>query len=212
MLMFMLILLSIPVSSALAEEDEAPTTFPTQKSYAECVEDPESLLALSFQDFDQGVTPVEGGPREESGWRTIGRQKGCETATADLISQWRVRHNEELQPYFRSFMALHEGQLRAGGGDYSAAIPLIEKGRRAFSGAAGEAYMDALLAFLQSDYDALIAARERLLAVPEPANWPDQQRRFREQAGQEMEWPVNIEATNKLVSCFGKPYPVFGEC
>ena len=68
------------------------------------------------------------------------------------------------------------------------------------------------MAFLRSDHDALIAARERLLAVPEPANWAELQRKFKEQAGQDMKWPLNIEATDTLVRCFGKDYPVMGEC
>lgn len=164
---------------------------------------------MSFEDFDQGIQPVADGPRKESGWREIANQEGCETAVAILISQWRDRHGASLNPFLQSFIAFHEGQLRAAGGDYSAAIPLIEAGRGAFSDAAGQAYVDAILAFLRSDRDALIAARERLLAVPEPPNWPEMQRAYKEQAGQEMKWPRNIEATDTLVRCFGKPY---GEC
>lgn len=186
--------------------------FAPQKPYAECVKDPESYLALSQQDFDQGVRPTADGPRQEWGWREIARQEGCETAAADLIAQWRERHGASLDPRTRSFMAFHEGQVRAGGGDNAGAIPLIEAGRLSFSGAVGEAYVDAILAFLRSDRPALLAARERLLAVPEPANWPEMQRRFKEQAGQDMKWPMNIEATDTLVRCFGKPYPVWGGC
>lgn len=186
--------------------------FAPQKPYSECVKDPESYLALSFEDFDQGVQPVADGPRQEWGWREIARQKGCETAAAILISKWRARHGASLDRYRQSFMAFHEGQVRAGGGDYASAIPLIEAGRYAFSGPAGQAYVDAVLAFLRSDRDALIAARERLLAVPEPPNWPEMQRRYKEKAGQDMKWPLNIEATDMLVRCFGQPYPVFGEC
>lgn len=167
---------------------------------------------MSYRDFDQGVRPVADGPRQESGWREIARRGGCDTAVAILISQWRERHGASLDSREQSFMAFHEGQLRAGGGDYSGAIPLIEAGRGFFSDAAGQAYVDAMLAFLRSDRDALIAARERLLAVPEPPNWPELQRAFKEQAGQDMKWPLNIEATDTLVRCFGKPYPVFGQC
>jgi len=168
---------------------------------------------MSFADFDQGVRPVADGPRQEWGWREIARQEGCDTAVAMLISQWRERHGASLNPPQQSFIAFHEGQLRAGSGDYSAAIPLIEEGRRyMFADAAGQAYVDAIVAFLRSDRDALIAARERLLAVPEPLNWPELQRKFKEQAGQDMKWPRNIEATDALVRCFGKPYSAYGEC
>ena len=190
----------------------AALTFAPQKPYAECVQDPESYLAMSFQEFDQGVQPVADGPRKEWGWREIANQEGCDTASAILISQWRDRHGASLDRFRQSFIAFHEGQLRARGGDYPGAIPLIEEGRIAFGDAAGQAYVDAIVAFLRSDRDALIAARERLLAVPEPPNWPELQRRFKEQAGQDMRWPLNIEATDALVRCFGKPYSLLGEC
>ncbi|WP_305097724.1 hypothetical protein [Croceibacterium aestuarii] len=167
---------------------------------------------MSYQDFDQGVQPVADEPRKEWGWREIAKQEGCETAVAILISQWRERHDASLNPFVRSFLAFHEGQFRAAGGDYSGAIPLIEEGRGAFGDAAGQAYVDAIIAFLRSDRHALIAARERLLAVPEPSNWPELQRRFKEEAGQDMKWPRNIEATDVLVECFGKPYSALGEC
>ena len=191
---------------------KASSSGTAQKSYSECVQDPERYLAMSFQDFDQGIQPVAGAPRKEWGWREVANQGGCETAAAILISQWRERHGASLNPFLQSFIAFHEGQLRATGGDYTAAIPLIEAGRGFFSDAAGQAYVDAILAFLRSDRGALLAARERLLAVPEPPNWPELQRAFKEQAGQEMKWPRNIEATETLVRCFGRPYSALGEC
>jgi hypothetical protein len=183
-----------------------------QKPYAECVKDPETYLAMSYPDFDQGVRPVAGASRQEWGWREIANQEGCETAAAILISQWRERHGASLDPRSQSFLAFHEGQMRATGGDYQTAIPLIEAGRGFFNDPAGQAYVDAMVAFLRSDRDALIAARERLLAVPEPANWAETQRAFKEQAGQDMKWPLNIEATDSLVRCFGKPYADGGKC
>ena len=76
----------------------AGLTFAPQKTYAECVPDPESYLAMSFQEFDQGVQPVADGPRKEWGWREIAKQEGCDTAVADLISQWRERHGASLSP------------------------------------------------------------------------------------------------------------------
>ena len=207
-------LLALGMVSTPAWGKEPPQpSFAPQRPFAECVADAQSLLALSFEDFDQGVQPVAGGPREEWGWRPIARQPGCETAAADLISQWRARHGEELPAMLRSFMAFHEAQVRAGGGDHAAAIALIEESAQgSFGDEAWQAYVAALLAFLQHDREALLAARERLLAVPEPDNWAERQRQFREEAGQEMAWPRNIEATDTLVACFGKAYPLWGKC
>lgn len=218
-LVLSLLLLCMPAAPALADDpvlpakDSSPSRGPApQKPYSECVKEPDSYLALSFEEFDQGVRPVAGGARQEWGWREVARQEGCETAAAMLISQWRDRHGASLNPFQKSFSAFHEGQLRAGGGDNAGAIPLIEEGRLFFSDTAGQAYVDAMVAFLRSDRDALIAARERLLALPEPPDWPEFQRRVKEQAGQDMKWPRNIEVTDTLVRCFGKAYPVFGEC
>lgn len=186
--------------------------FAPQKPFAECVADPEGQLALSYADFDQGVAPDGDGPRFEWGWRAIAQDEGCYAAVAELIARWRAQNGDGLNRMHRGTLALHEGQFRAAAGDVDAALPLIEEGRLAFSDAAGNAYIDAIVAFVQSDRPALLAARERLLAVPEPANWAEIQRMFREQAGQDMRWPINIEPTDRLVECFGKPYPVMDEC
>jgi hypothetical protein len=197
-------------AAAQAPANASSSGLAAQKPYPECVPDPESYLALSYQDFDQGVRPLADGSRQEAGWREINNQEGCQAAAAMLISQWRERHGATLEPVMQSFMAFHEGQIRAGAGDYSGAIPLIEAGRGMFNNAAGQAYVDAIVAFLRSDRDALIAARERLLAVPAPDNWPEIQRKYKEQFGQDMKWPENIEATDALVRCFGKPYSSAG--
>src|SRR5690606_25187167 len=121
-------------------------------------------------------------------------------------------NDASLNPLERSFIAFHEGQLRASGGDYAGALPLIEAGRVAFGDAAGQAYVDALVAFLRSDRDALVPARERLLAVPEPAHRPVRQRTSREQAGHEVRGPGKIEASDRLLQCVGKPYSALDEC
>ena len=183
-----------------------------QKPFSECVPDPEPYMAMDFANFDQGVAPAENsGERVVWGWREIAQTPGCEDAIAELISAWRVRHDGELDDHDRSFIALHEGQMRAAAGDYERAIPLVEAGRVAFSDPVEQAYLDAIVAFLNHDRAALLAARDRMLAIPPPENWSELQRAFREQASQEMQWPLNIEATNKLVACFGEHYPVSRE-
>ena len=187
-----------------------------QRPFSECVAKPEEYLALGYRDFDQGVkADPHGAERREWGWREVAARPGCETATAYLIAMWRTQHATEIDVNTREFLKFHEGQIRASAGDYAGAIPLIMSGyNRTPVQPEWTAYVDAILAFLKSDEPGLLAARDRLLKVPEPANWPKLQQLFREQAGQEMRWPMNIEATDMLLSCFGKGYPggVNGSC
>lgn len=173
-----------------------------------CVDDPRSYLALSYESFDQGVAPSEdGGPRREWGWREVARKTGCTMTAADLIRDYRLEHRESLPDRQRLFLAFHEGQMAASGGDVARALPLIESGAMCCQGETWAIYAEAIIAFLRDDRQGLLDARRRLLAVPEPENWSEAQRAYKEQFDQEMRWPMNIEATDMLVACFGRRYP-----
>ena len=71
---------------------------------------------------------------------------------------------------------------------------------------AAAARLEVYLAFLHGDKPGLMAARERLMAVPQPANWEHIQQLYKEQAGWVPAWPENIEAVDKMISCWGKGY------
>ena len=106
--------------------------------------------------------------------------------------------------------------MRASGGQYERAIPLLESARKAADQdlAGWNYYVDATTAFLRRDKPALLAARERLAAVayPENASLPplkDGYFEFPGQPGQpvmRMRWPPNIDVVDRLVTCFAKPY------
>jgi hypothetical protein len=173
-----------------------------QKPFAECVPDPAPYLALDWENFDQGVSP----DGRAWGWREVSSQQGCETAAGDLIDRWMATNGADLPRSTRLFMLFHEGQVRAMGGDFVRGAELIEAGRGAWTQPEGEAYVDAILAFLRSDRSGLQAARERMLAVPAPANWANTQQAFLDKIGWEPRWPLNIESVDKLISCWGKGY------
>lgn len=168
-----------------------------------CAYDEEAMLALDEAAFDQSLP--------NGGWRAIGNIPGCEVAAAELIAAYRVQH-----PTASSTVAWHEGQMWAAAGLHEKAIPALESARKdpARDPAGWNHYVDATIAFLAGDREALEQARDRLAAVPfdETSGVPPLVDGFIElptQAGQpplRMRWPPNIEVVDGLLNCFGKPY------
>lgn len=168
-----------------------------------CSYDEEALLALDEAAFDQSLP--------NGGWRAIGNVPGCEVAAAELIAAYRARH-----PAASSTVAWHEGQMWAAAGSHEKAIPALESARKdpARDPAGWNHYVDATIAFLAGDREALEQARDRLAAVPfdETSGLPPLVDGFIElptQPGQppmRMRWPPNIEVVDGLLNCFGKPY------
>ena len=170
---------------------------------AKCSYDEEAMLALDEAAFDQSLP--------NGGWRAIGNIPGCEVAAAELIAAYRVRH-----PAASSTVAWHEGQMWAAAGLHERAIPALESARKdpALDPAGWNHYVDATIAFLAGDREALEQARDRLAAVPfdDTAGLPPLVDGFIElptRAGQpplRMRWPPNIEVVDGLLNCFGRPY------
>lgn len=174
-----------------------------QTPNAECSYDEDAMLALDEAAFDQSLP--------NGGWRAIGNIPGCEVAAAELIAAYRVRH-----PAASSTVAWHEGQMWAAAGSHGKALPALESARKdpARDPAGWNHYVDATIAFLAGDREALEQARARLAAVAfdESSGLPPLVDGFIElptQAGQpslRMRWPPNIEVVDGLLNCFGKPY------
>lgn len=168
-----------------------------------CAYDEEAMLALDEAAFDQSLP--------NGGWRAIGNMPGCEVAAAELIAAYRDRH-----PAASSTVAWHEGQMWAAAGLHEKAIPALESARKdpALDPAGWNHYVDATIAFLVGDREALERARDRLAAVPfdETSGLPPLVNGFIElptQPGQpplRMRWPPNIDVVDGLLNCFGKPY------
>ena len=108
----------------------------------------------------------------------------------------------------------HEGQLRAGLGQTEAATRLMmagvnpEMSRSGFSD-----YALGTIAFLHQDRPGLMAARERLAALPKPAGFDQAAERYKATYGFDLEWPVNLKILDGFIACFDRPYDeAYGSC
>ena len=156
-----------------------------------CAYDRAALLALEEQSFDQDL---------EGGWRAVARQQGCLEAAANLIRDYREANG--LSSYI---LFWHEAQLRAYSDDTQPAIALFEQSYKAPDDGLGwNIYVDATVAFMRGDREALLAARKRLVALPEPPN------RFTVDVnGNEIEpppWPPNLRVVDNLIRCYERTY------
>ena len=170
-----------------------------------CTYNKDAMLALDVNSFDQDLAGGGGG------WRAIANIPGCELAAADLLAAYQAEH-----PDSGSILAWHEGQMRAAGGQYEKAIPLLESARKPEDQDkfGWNFYVDATLAFLRNDKPALQKAQQQLAAIayPEGAGLPplmDGYVEFQPRTGQpviRMRWPLNIAEVDGLLACFGKSY------
>lgn len=147
-----------------------------------CIEKRRPLLELSLNQFDQDPN---------GGWRKVAEKEECKADAAELIAQYR----EHLQSRMTS-LYWHEGQIRAEIGETNAAVRLMKRAKHpevseGISQADWNAYVDATIAFLQSDRSALIAARHRLIATASRGN---------------SQPPLNLNVVNALLRCFGQSY------
>lgn len=154
-----------------------------------CGYDREKMLALDERTFDQDG---------KTGWRILEENPRCYVAAADIIRDYRKAHHSSA-----SILFWHEGQMRASAGQTKAAIPLFEKSRKQPDPAGWNLYVDGTIAFLRHDRHALQAARDRLAALPTPADWhavgPD---------GKPfpIKWPPNLNVLDGLLKCFDRSY------
>ena len=126
----------------------------------------ERLLALHQDAFDQDM---------QGGWRVLEQKPGCRETAANLIAEWRQRHQSTDTIVF-----WHEGQARAGMEDREAAIALFKQSYQpAWPGTvAWNSYVDATIAFMARDKPGLLRARENLLQVNPPAEYVVKDGRF----------------------------------
>lgn len=161
-----------------------------------CTTSDANTLEMTFQDFDSG----------ETGWRRWD-DNGCEREAAALILGYRNHHAGRLNPSQIAALDWHAGQLHAGAGDYGFAIERMLLVQDQTAEPAEIEYIRATIAFLRSNREDLVAARERMAAIPEPAN-------FRRAADRYVAtynlprpvWPMNIDVVDRLIACFGWSY------
>jgi hypothetical protein len=153
-----------------------------------CQVDERALMDMGFNAFDQDM---------QGGWRALSQRPGCEARAADLIHTYRV-----LAEHRMSILYWHEGQLRAALGQTEEAIRLFEQSRKPDDQYGWNPYVDATIAFLRGDREALIAARGRLAALPRPAGFEERTL----PGGFRTTWPLNLQVVDGLIRCFGRTY------
>lgn len=161
-----------------------------------------NALDMTFEDFDSG----------EIGWRRWG-DNGCEREAAALIIEFRNRHAEKLDPSQVKLLDWHAGQLYAGAGDYGFAIERMLLVQEQEAEPVELEYTKATIAFLRSDREALLAARERMVAIQEPANFSKAADLFVATYNlPRPRWPMNIDVVDRLITCFGWSYQTAYAC
>lgn len=137
-------------------------------------------------------------------WLEIDNKPGCEADGADFIKGYRKnvigRHIHNLN--------YREVQFAAVAGQTERGIALMREV------IAGETvpemvhYREAELAFLQRDRAALVAAREKLLSLPEPEGFKRYVLRMETRYPDEPQpiWPPNVDVVDRLLNCFEFPY------
>ena len=161
-----------------------------------CPQADSAMMAMSPHDFDQ----------TDAGWRSLDRE-GCEAGVADVIARFRAEHAEAMADGSGDALIWHEGQLRAAAGQTEAAITLLLHGRDAESDAT-QPYVDATVAFLRRDRPALLAARERLMALPVPPRFQSAVDRFKATYPDlpAPTGPLNLDKVDGFIACFDRPY------
>jgi major membrane immunogen (membrane-anchored lipoprotein) len=170
---------------------------------ARCVPDADKMMSLKYAAFDQDPS---------GGWRSLATQTGCDGAIADLIARYRKSKGKE--PGQADTLAWHEAQARAMAGETDRAIKLFQQPPQDAPpetspyGVADGLYRTATIAFLQNDKPALEAARTKLAAVPEPADFAELKASIRKKmpGAAPPAWPMNLDVVDGLIACFGKPY------
>jgi hypothetical protein len=169
---------------------------------ADCTTVQQSALDLPFEAFDQA----------ETGWRRWAAY-GCEREVAALIVAYRDLHTDELDTSQLSLLDWHAGQLYAAAGDYGIAIERMMLAKEATSELAELEYINATIAFLRSDREALLAARQRMAAIPEPAAFGRAADRYVATYNLPRPvWPLNLDVVDGMISCFGWSYKKAYEC
>lgn len=168
------------LAASLAWQPPAPAPAGCEVNY-------DTMMALNPHAFDQDL---------QGGWRPLARRDECRETAAELLRLYRQTHEPTVR-----LLTWHEAQVRADLGQIDAAIALMEASRKRENDH-WNPYVDATIAFLRNDRNALLAARERLVAVPPPADFAA----WRDTAGRPIRWPLNLDVVDGFIRCFGRPY------
>lgn len=159
-------------------------------------------------DFDRAaafaLSPEAFNNDRELGWRALADREGCEAEAAELLKAYRIQQIDRQ----RASIMHHEAQLRAATGQNEAAIALLRDLLDIVDDEATELYHKAEIAFLSRDRDALLAARDDLLALPKPEGFDTAVEAFKQKYPDYPPpvWPTNLKVVEGFIACFDKPY------
>lgn len=150
------------------------------------------MLALNQNAFDQDF---------EGGWRSVAKQDGCLIVAADLIRSYIEKNDSQS-----TILVFHEAQLRAMAGQTGHALQILPLARKPASETdriGWNFYVDATIAFLKKDNDALLRAREALSAVPRPEGYSPVDANGNPV---DLVWPPNLNVVDGFLDCFSQNY------
>lgn len=205
---------SAPVAGARAQTDRtAGPVFnmlagPVRERLSSCGVGPaelEALIALPPQAFDQDF---------EGGWRAVSYDDGCLLAAADLIKAYILYSRPFPASDELRLLRWHAGQMMASANAYAEAIALMSGTHDAPEDGETEwnLYVDGTLAFLRSDRDALLQARDELAGRTVPEDVQAARRRFLADNPNItmpdgfVDEPANLSVLDGLLTCFEAPY------
>ncbi len=181
-----------------------------QEILAKCnIDSPEleRLLRLSEDKFDQDM---------QGGWRLIARDENCLEAAAITIKAY-INYSHPRAPENIRILRWHSGQLLAGTDKTEDAVAFF---RGTYSDdVEWNLYVDGTIAFLQSDKQALKAARDTLAARPVSEEEKEARRQFLSDNPNItmpdgfVDEPQNLSVLDRLLACFGRDYnQAYGKC
>lgn len=143
-----------------------------------------TMLEASYGEFDLGMGA--------SSWRSL-LNRGCAGDAAIIVGKYIAAHKASLAEEEIRLLSFHEGQTRALDGQKKPAIPPLREALAGNPSPEWRAYVEATIAFLDSDKSALQAARERYAALSPPKD-------------------MRLAVIDGLIACFRKPYSVAWMC
>jgi len=208
-----------PVAATNAQKEGSPfflLSAQLQKEMTACtVEQAEfdRLLALSQKGFDQNFSG--------EGWRPLADKEGCKNTAGEVIKAY-ILYSTPAIPENQNILRWHAGQMKAGAGKYNEALAFFRGTYYRDSDTRnGEwnLYVDATIAFLSGDREALVQARDKLAAMPVSEKLKTARRKFLKDnpnitmPDEFVDEPQNLTPVNNLLTCFGQPYAkAYGKC
>jgi hypothetical protein len=188
----LLVACSIPLFLQIQHPAIADTVATSSETEG-CAYDRAEMLALDKNAFDQDF---------EGGWRSVAHQDGCEIEAADLIRDYIVEHDIQATIFF-----FHQAQLRAMAGQTEQALELFQQTRKPASETdrfGWNHYVDATIAFLNKDQEALLAAKAALEATRKPDDFNPVD--VNGNPVVHVNWPPNLNVVDGFIDCFERDY------